>query len=174
MPGRRSFKTDESFCRPKLRPSGHDISRRFADNNRGAIPSNLLQIPNTESNSPYQRHCGSVDVKPHPARFPEKLPTFFIEFLTDPGDTVLDIFAGSNTTGSAAQKLDRRWMAFEKDRTYLAASAFRFVDELSAKDLAALWSRLHSDDLPVEVNRQQRELVLMEKPVANAGKRQRR
>ena len=46
----------ESFCRPKLRPSGHDISRRFGDNNGGAIPSNLLQIPNTESNSLYQRH----------------------------------------------------------------------------------------------------------------------
>jgi hypothetical protein len=97
----------ETFYRPKLRPSGHDISSRFASDNGGAIPSNLLQIPNTESNSPYLRHCASAGVKPHPARFPEKLPTFFIEFLTDPGDTVLDIFAGSNTTGSAAEKLDR-------------------------------------------------------------------
>jgi DNA modification methylase len=160
----------ESFYSPKLRPSGHDISHRFADNNGGAIPSNLLQIPNTESNSPYQRHCASVGVKPHPARFPEKLPTFFIEFLTDVGDTVLDIFAGSNTTGSAAGKLGRHWMAFEKDRTYLAASAFRFVDELPAQELAALWSRLHSTDLPVEVNRQQRELVLKEEP-AKLGRR---
>jgi len=174
MPGRRSFKTDESFYRPKLRPSGHDISRRFADNNGGAIPSNLLQIPNTESNSPYQRHCATVGVKPHPARFPEKLPTFFIEFLTDSGDTVLDIFAGSNTAGSAAEKLDRRWLAFEKDRTYLAASAFRFVDELPPEELAALWDRLHSDDLPVEVNRAQRELVLIEKPTAYATKLKRR
>ncbi len=161
----------ESFYRPKLRPSGHDISANFANNNGGAIPSNLLQIPNTESNSPYQRHCNSLGVKPHPARFPEKLPTFFIEFLTDPGDTVLDIFAGSNTTGSAAEKLDRSWMAFEKDRAYLAASALRFVDKLPADELATLWSRLHSDDLPVEVNRQQRELVLMEKPTAYAAKR---
>jgi site-specific DNA-methyltransferase (cytosine-N4-specific) len=164
----------ESFYRPKLRPSGHDISGRFATDNGGAIPSNLLQIPNTESNSPYQRHCATVGVKPHPARFPEKLPTFFIEFLTDPGDIVLDIFAGSNTTGSAAEKLDRRWMAFEKDRTYLAASAFRFVDELAAGELVRLWSRLHSDDLPVEVNRQQRELVLMEKPTAYGKKAKRR
>jgi hypothetical protein len=160
----------ESFYRPKLRPSGHDISRRFADNNGGAIPSNLLQIPNTESNSPYQRHCATVGAKPHPARFPEKLPTFFIEFLTDPGDTVLDIFAGSNTTASAAEKLGRRWLAFEKDRTYLAASSFRFVDELPAAELATLWSQLHSDDLPVEVNRQQRELVLREKPAGSGAK----
>jgi DNA modification methylase len=151
-----------SFYRPKKRPSGHDISARFASNNGGAIPSNLLQIPNTESNSSYLRHCATVGVKPHPARFPEKLPTFFIEFLTDPGDTVLDIFAGSNTTGSAAEKLGRRWLAFEKDRTYLAASAFRFVDELPAEDLATLWSQLHGDCLPVRIARQQPELVLAE------------
>ena len=164
----------ERFYRPKLRPSGHDISGRFATDNGGAIPSNLLQIPNTESNSPYQRHCATVDAKPHPARFPEKLPTFFIEFLTDPDDTVLDIFAGSNTTGSAAEKLDRRWMAFEKDRTYLATSAFRFVDELPAEELAALWNRLHSDDLPVEVSRQQREMVLRETAAPYAARKKRR
>ena len=64
---------------------------------------------------------------------------------------------------SATEKLDRRWLAFEKDRTYLAASAFRFVDELPAGDLAALWRRLHSGKLLVEVNRQQRELVLRER-----------
>jgi len=44
------------------RPSGHGTS--FASNNGGAIPSNLLQIPNTESNSPYLRHCATVGVKP--------------------------------------------------------------------------------------------------------------
>jgi site-specific DNA-methyltransferase (cytosine-N4-specific) len=112
-------------------------------------------------------------VKPHPARFPEKLPTFFIEFLTDPGDTLLDIFAGSNTTGSAAEKLDRHWLAFEKDRTYLAASAFRFVDELSLAGIVALWDQLHSNELPVEVNRRQRELVLMEAPSLFTAKRRR-
>ena len=163
----------DSFYRPKLRPSGHDISANFASNNGGAIPSNLLQIPNTESNSAYLRHCATVGVKPHPARFPEKMPTFFIEFLTDPGDTVLDIFAGSNTSGSAAEKANRRWIAFEKDRAYLAASTFRFVDELSAEELAALWSQLHSDCLPVVVNRQQREMVLMEKHTSYATTKKR-
>ena len=151
-----------SFYRPKKRPSGHDISANFANDNGGAIPSNLLQIPNTESNSSYLRHCATTGVKPHPARFPERLPSFFIEFLTDPGDIVLDIFAGSNTTGTAAEKLGRRWIAFEKDRTYLAASTFRFIDELSAEALVTLWSRLHSERLPVGVNRQQSEMMLME------------
>ena len=93
-----------------------------------------------------------MGVQPHPGRFPEKVPTFFIEFLTDPGDTLLDIFAGSNRTGSAAEKLDQRWLAFEKDRTYLAASAFGFVDELPSEQLATLWTGLHSEDLPVKAN----------------------
>ena len=164
----------ESFYRPKLRPSGHDISKRFASDNGGAIPSNLLRIPSTESNSPYLRHCATLGVKPHPARFPEKLPTFFIEFLINTGNTVLGIFAGFNTTGRAAQRLDRRWVAFEKDRTYLAASVFRFVDELSAYELATLWGQLRSHELRVTVNRQQKELVLMEKPPTYAARRKRR
>ena len=75
------------------------------------------------------------------------------------GDAGLDIFADSNTTGSAAEKLTRHWAAFEKNRTYLAASAFRFVDELPAEELATLWSRRHSDALPVTVNRQQTALA---------------
>ncbi len=43
----------------------------------------------------------------HPARFPEKLPRFFIRMLTDPGDLVVDIFAGSNTAGFVAEPLQR-------------------------------------------------------------------
>ena len=39
--------------KPKLRPSGHDISDKFQKDNQGAIPPNLLEIANTESRSPY-------------------------------------------------------------------------------------------------------------------------
>jgi site-specific DNA-methyltransferase (cytosine-N4-specific) len=47
--------------------------------------------------------------------------------LTDPGDLVVDIFAGSNTTGMVAEAEGRRWLAFELNREYVAASALRFV-----------------------------------------------
>jgi hypothetical protein len=66
--------------------------------------------------------------------------------------TVRDILAGSNITGSAAGKLDRRWLRFEKGCAHPAASAFRFMDELLAEELATHWNRLHSDDVPVKVN----------------------
>jgi site-specific DNA-methyltransferase (cytosine-N4-specific) len=104
------LKDKEAFYTAKKRPSGHDIGWNFHDNG-GAIPPNLLEIPNTESNSRYLRYCAAVGVKPHSARFPVQLPSFFIKLLTDPGDMVVDIFAGSNTTGEAAESLGRRWMA---------------------------------------------------------------
>jgi site-specific DNA-methyltransferase (cytosine-N4-specific) len=47
--------------------------------------------------------------------------------LTDPGDVVVDIFAGSNTTGMVAEAEGRRWLAFELNREYVAASVLRFV-----------------------------------------------
>jgi len=119
----------ESFYTPKKRPSGHDIGKGFAKDNGGAIPSNLLQIPNTESNGTYLSACKILNIKQHPARFPPKLPEFFIRFLTDPGDVVLDIFAGSNTTGYVAENERRRWIAFEERLDYLAPSAFRFFSK---------------------------------------------
>jgi DNA modification methylase len=117
----------ESFYRPKVRPSGHDISAGFAKDNGGAIPSNLLQISNTESNGQYTKWCKAVGTDIHPARFPEALPEFFIRLLTDPGDLVVDIFAGSNTTGCVAERLGRRWRSFEERLDYLAASVFRLL-----------------------------------------------
>jgi site-specific DNA-methyltransferase (cytosine-N4-specific) len=123
-----------AFYQPKVRPSGHDIGSGFGRDNGGAIPSNLLQIPNSESNGAYLSGCKAVGVKAHPARFPAKLPEFFIRMLTDPGDLVVDIFAGSNTTGQVAEAERRRWHAFELRRDYLAASVFRFVAANSDPD----------------------------------------
>ena len=71
--------------------------------------------------------CKAIGIKGHPARFPSKLPEFFIRLLTDPGDLVVDIFAGSNTTGMVAEHEGRRWLSFELSRDYAAASVLRFV-----------------------------------------------
>ncbi|HYW20503.1 MAG TPA: site-specific DNA-methyltransferase [Nodularia sp. (in: cyanobacteria)] len=110
----------------KIRPSGHDISDKFQKDNQGAIPPNLLEIANTESNSAYLRRCKAKGIKPHPARFPAKFAEFFIKFLTDEGDIVLDPFAGSNTTGFVAQTWERRWISFELNEDYLQGSLYRF------------------------------------------------
>lgn len=137
----------DKFYKPMVRPSGHDISRGFAKDNGGAIPSNLLQIPNTESNGAYVAGCKLVGAERHPARFPLKLPEFFIRFLTDPGDTVLDIFAGSNTTGQTAETEERRWLAFEERLDYTAASIFRFMPkDCTEEQLRATYGRVLSGE----------------------------
>ncbi|PXW59521.1 site-specific DNA-methyltransferase (cytosine-N4-specific) [Grimontella sp. AG753] len=125
----------EKFYTPKIRPSGHDIGSSFGKDNGGAIPPNLLQIPNSESNGGYLSGCKKIGVKGHPARFPSKLPEFFINMLTEPGDLVVDIFGGSNTTGSTAEQLNRKWLSFELSPEYVAASVFRFTDKNTSSEL---------------------------------------
>lgn len=138
----------EKYYSPRKRPSGHNIGKGFGNDKGGAIPSNLLQIPNSESNSQYLVGCKRVGVKGHPARFPAKLPEFFIRFLTDPDDLVVDIFAGSNTTGAVAEKLGRRWLSFELNIDYVAASALRFQDRNITDDkLKELYRRIESGEM---------------------------
>ena len=136
---KKLLESPEDFFTPKERPSGHNISSNFNDNG-GAIPSNLLQIPNSESNSNYLSNCKKSGLKGHPARFPEKLPEFFVKYLTDKNDLVVDIFSGSNTTGFVAEQLKRNWVSIELDPSYAAISSFRFLPgSLYEKDLLNIY-----------------------------------
>ena len=123
----------ETGYRAKKRPSGHDISKSFAKDNGAAIPPNLLAVANTESNSQYLTYCEANDFPIHPARFPVLIPEYFIRFLTDEGDIVLDPFAGSCTTGEAAEGLGRKWICVESEEQYLLGAQGRFVATPSAK-----------------------------------------
>lgn len=117
----------EKGYKAKKRPSGHDISEKFAINNGAAIPPNLLAIPNTESNSFYLRYCQENELKQHPARFPSDLPEYFIRMLTDKGDTVFDPFGGSCVTGEVSERLARKWTCVDLDEDYLKGALGRFV-----------------------------------------------
>ena len=117
-----------------VRPSEHNISANgFLRDNGGAIAPNLIQVANTHSSGTYLRFCKAEKLSPHPARMPEDIPDFFIRFLTKPGGLVLDPFAGSNTTGATAERLGRRWISLEADRSYAAASVSRFDAIAAAK-----------------------------------------
>jgi DNA modification methylase len=129
----------------KERPSGHNITNKFSKDNAGAIPpnvlefsedsielpDNILELGNNESNSVYMLKCKEHGIKPHPARFPRRFAEFFIKFLTNEGDCVFEPFAGSNTTGYAAELLGRNWIACELDENYLKNSMLRFEAELN-------------------------------------------
>jgi site-specific DNA-methyltransferase (cytosine-N4-specific) len=109
-----------------VRPSGHVITSKWKDHG-GAIPPNLLEFGNNDSNGAYLKACQQAGLPVHPARFPRQLPEFFVKLLTNEGDLVLDPFAGSNVTGEAAEVLGRRWIAIEMRQDYLDGSRFRFT-----------------------------------------------
>ncbi|HRJ52897.1 MAG TPA: site-specific DNA-methyltransferase [Candidatus Thiothrix moscowensis] len=129
------------------RPSEHDISlQTFAKDNGGSIahnlielesidesrdvrlPHNVLSFSNTSSNDHYSKQCRKNGITPHPARMPQGLVNFFIQFLTNENDLILDPFAGSNTTGYCAEKLNRQWISVEADKNYAYDSIVRFED----------------------------------------------
>lgn len=123
------------------RPSGHMIGQTsFFTENEGAIPPNVVSIAekeaaipgsvligsNTANNLDYRQYCEEHGLDPHPARMPIDLARFFIKLCTEPGDLVLDPFAGSNTTGAAAEELDRTWISIEANANYAASGKSRF------------------------------------------------
>lgn len=112
--------------RAKARPSGHQITRKFQKNLGGSIPPNLIEAGNNDSNGQYLKACAAAGLPVHPARFPRALPDFFIRLCTEPGDLILDPFAGSNVTGEAAEARGRRWIAIELAEDYVKGSMFRF------------------------------------------------
>jgi site-specific DNA-methyltransferase (cytosine-N4-specific) len=155
----------ENGYQAKLRPSGHDISDKFQCDNGGAIPPNLIAIPNTESNSYYLRYCKEHKIKPHPARFPARLPEFFVRMLTDVGDIVFDPFAGSCVTGEVCEALERNWVCGEVVPEYIEGAKGRFVspeqssngkepDHYKIYSPSVLWNGIHDDEeLPIDGGR---------------------
>lgn len=115
--------------KPKLRPSGHNISNKFQQDNKGAIPPNLIALANTESNSSYLRYCRKNDLPEHPARFPAGIPAMFMRFLTNKNDVVIDPFAGSCMTGYVAEQMQRIWTCCELDQVYIDGAMGRFTQE---------------------------------------------
>ena len=109
------------------RPSEYNVGESsFATDNGGAIPSNVIIASNTSSNDNYIKYCKKNGIEIHPARMPKEIPQFFIKFLTDENDCVLDPFAGSNTTGAVCEKLRRNWVSIEINKNYIDGSKARF------------------------------------------------
>lgn len=54
----------------------------------------------------------------HPAPFHSDLPRWFINWLTDEGDLVLDPFMGSGTTAKVCKEMKRNWLGFELNEAY--------------------------------------------------------
>jgi DNA modification methylase len=92
---------------------------RKEPNPLGKIPNNIFHFPTAATD----KHKG-ITVK-HPAPFHRKLPEWYIKWLTDPGDIVLDPFMGSGTTAEAAIVLNRKYIGFEINQTYLDLAEYK-------------------------------------------------
>ena len=76
---------------------------------KGALPTTLVSI-----SSEVKRIADT-----HVAVFPVSLVEYFIKGATNEGDLVLDIFAGTGTTGVACKNLGRRFLGMEKQQEYV-------------------------------------------------------
>ena len=102
---------EKDFTRqPSATGSGFGLRReQFADTEM-VLPTNVLHF------SPVASNTG------HSAPFPAKLPEFFINLFTDPGDVVLDPFLGGGATYRAARGLMRRPIGIEMHQEYVDAA----------------------------------------------------
>jgi len=103
-------------------PSGQSIrygrTLRTAAERGGSTPFNLLQFANTSGRSG------------HSAGTPAKLCKWWVQYITQPGQTVLDCFAGASTVGEVALQQGRRFIGIEKDARYYRKS----IERLSKLD----------------------------------------
>ena len=71
----------------------------------------------------------------HPTRKPQELMEYLVRTYTQPGDTVLDPFMGSGTTGVACKLLDRKFIGIEKEQEYFEMATQRLDEIGSLSDL---------------------------------------
>lgn len=73
----------------------------------------------------------------HPTQKPRSLMVELVGLFSDEGDTILDPFCGSATTGVAALRLGRKFIGIEKDPTYFALACERLRAEEQGSTLQA-------------------------------------
>lgn len=102
---------------------------RFGNQTDGKIPRNVLTFGHSCSDQrAYKRAARAAGLPAHGAPMPLALASFLIEFLSEPGDLIVDPFGGSFTTAKAAERLGRRWLSSECMLEYVLGGATRFYD----------------------------------------------
>ena len=120
---------ENSFLKKQPGSISHNVLETGEDDEEDVrYPYSMLKISNTTSNDFYLKRCRNKGITPHPARMPLELASFFIEFLTDKGDLVMDPFGGSNTTGFVAERLGRKWITSDISSEYAEQSKLRFEE----------------------------------------------
>ena len=98
---------------------------KISGNPLGKNPSDIWDIPNVKA-----QH---VEKTEHPCQFPVALPQRLIKALSNEGDTILDPFMGSGTTGVAAILEKRKFIGAEIMNDYYLISMKRIKDAVDGK-----------------------------------------
>lgn len=99
----------------------------FGNQTAGAIPRNVLAFGHLCADSAaHRRHAREMGFTTHGAPFPATIPNFFIRFLTEVGQLVVDMFSGTHKTALEAERLGRRWVTTENILDYIRPSAELF------------------------------------------------
>ena len=69
--------------------------------------------------------CQGHERTKHPTQKPVQLMQHFVKIASNPGDLILDPFMGSGSTGVAALSLDRDFVGFEIDPSYVEIARSR-------------------------------------------------
>ena len=106
-------------------PKGGDGSPRlklFAHQLRGLVPFTVWGSNDTGTNDDAKRHLLALypDIEVFDTPKPESLLERIVHIATNPGDLVVDIFAGSGTTAATAHKMRRRWVTVERNAQTVA------------------------------------------------------
>jgi site-specific DNA-methyltransferase (adenine-specific) len=107
--------------------------------NNGKQMRNLWEIP-------AERHKTC-----HPTEKPEKLLERIILIGSEEGDTVLDPFMGSGTTGVVAKQLHRNFIGIEIDDKYFKIAKNRIENTHAKSNLVGFLNSLQKDKTPLEL-----------------------
>lgn len=117
----RTASYGDGACR--LRPGD------FGADTPGRIPRNVLRRGHRcPWGDRYRQAAQDLGLPLHGAAMPYSIPEFFIRYLTEKGDLVVDPFAGRSMTGRAAESLGRRWVCTEMMLEYASGGAELFRD----------------------------------------------
>ena len=90
-------------------------SKSYLSTKPGKVPEDWWPYTEVGSNDEAKNEIKALfpDEVPFDTPKPERLLQRIIHIATNPGDIVLDCFAGSGTTAAVAQKMGRRWITCE-------------------------------------------------------------
>lgn len=108
----------------------------YGNETAGRIPRNVLSFGHAcPDQRRYKQMARAAGLPVHGAPMPLSLASFLVEFMSEPGDLVVDPFGGSFTTGLAAERLGRRWLSTEIMLEYVLGGALRFQDRPGFRQL---------------------------------------